>query len=262
MERLLRTAVDAGITYFDTARSYDLSEERLGRHLGAFRQRVTLATKVGYGIPGVDDWTYDAVRIGIDDALRTMRTDYLDVVMLHSCNLGTLEWGEPIRALEDAKAAGKIRLTGYSGENDELRWALHSGRFDVLACSVNVCDQRVFDDVLPVAAEKGIPIIAKRPLANAPWRFAECPKGDYAEEYWWRWTTMRFERAGHSKLETAIRFAAHAPAVATAIVGTHKPEHLLAAKTEVDKGPLPEPLISHIRRRFHECDPGWWIGQI
>src|SRR5450759_4131468 len=69
-EIFLNKVLDAEITLIDTARAYGLSEERIGKYLSSRRQEFILSTKVGYGIPGYKDWTFDCVRAGIDEALR------------------------------------------------------------------------------------------------------------------------------------------------------------------------------------------------
>ena len=265
-ERLVLGALDAGVTRIDTARSYGRSEARLGQILRGRRAQVALVTKVGYGVSGVADWTYQAVAQGVDEALRTLNTDYLDAVLLHSCSEETLAQHECTQALLDAKAAGKLRCVGYSGENAALQRAVHSGCFDVLECSVSVCDQRVLHDVLPQASARGLAVFAKRPLANAPWRFAACPRGDYAEEYWWRWTTMDLSGQGLladlSPAVAALRFAAFAAGVSSVLVGTTRLSHLLMARDAIAQGPLPSWQVAALRARFAACDPGWWIGQI
>lgn len=262
VDSLLQTAFDNGVTLIDTARSYDLSEQRIGHFAKRKRDKLILCTKVGYGIEGAEDWSYDAVSKGIDEALVRMHTDHLDIVYLHSCGLAHLKQGDAIQALTDAKQAGKIRLAGYSGENEALGWAVESGRFDVIECSVNLCDQRGIAWQVDAAAKRGMGVIAKRPIANAPWRFAEVPIGDYAEEYWWRWKTMNIDRQGLEKLETAVRFATFTPGVSCAIAGTHREEHLLQILLAAKKGPLPDDLYRHIRAAFHTNDPGWWVGQV
>jgi len=259
---LLNTAIDLGITLFDTARSYGKSEERIGRILSGRRKEFVISTKVGYGIPGFDNWTYDCVQAGIDEALRFLRTDYIDIVHLHSCPQTTLEWGDPLRALEDGVAAGKVRVVGYSGENEALEWAVASGRFGAVEHSVSICDQRIIEGNLPKEIEKGIGVIAKRPVANAPWRFSECPVSHYAEEYWWRWKTMDINPRGLDWQEIALRFAAFTPGVDSCIVGTINPEHLKRNAEIVKKGPLPADFYEEIRAAFKNNDPGWWIGKV
>ena len=66
--QLLHHALDLGLTLIDTARSYGLSEERIGRHLGRRRDEFVLSTKVGYDAPGHPDWTYGCVIAGVDAA--------------------------------------------------------------------------------------------------------------------------------------------------------------------------------------------------
>ena len=83
--RIINGALDRGVRVFDTARSYGLAEERLARHLGRRRDEAVLVTKGGYGVEGIPDWTGTAVSLGIDRALRTLKTDRIDVFLLHSC---------------------------------------------------------------------------------------------------------------------------------------------------------------------------------
>jgi aryl-alcohol dehydrogenase-like predicted oxidoreductase len=262
VESLLNMVLDSGITLIDTARAYGLSEERIGKYLSRRRNEFILSTKVGYGIDGYENWTYECVRAGIDEALRLLRTEYIDIVHLHSCPLSTLQWGEPLRALEDGVRAQKVRVAAYSGENEALEWSVESGRFGSVEHSINICDQRAIDNVLGAAKAKGLGVIAKRPVANAPWRFAECPVSHYAEEYWWRWKTMDVDPSGLEWQEIALRFAAFTPGVHSCIVGTANPEHLKKNLAIIEKGPLPPKLYEAIRTAFKTNDPGWWIGQV
>lgn len=260
--RLLNTALDLGITLVDTARGYGLSEERIGRHLAHRRAEFVLSTKVGYGIAGHEDWTYGCVRAGIEEALRRLRTDYLDIVHLHSCPRSTLQAGEVLRALHDAAHAGQVRVVAYSGETDALAWAVASGRVGSVEHSLSICDQRVIDDVLPQAATRGLGVIAKRPLANAPWRYTECPKGEYVEEYWWRWKTMALRSHGLAWDALMLRFAAYCPGVHSCIVGTANIDHLRHNVALMEQGPLSPELLAELRQAFKQNDPGWWVGQV
>ena len=70
-----------------------------------------------------------------------MRTDYLDLVQLHSCEIDVLEKGQVIQALLDAKQAGKTRFLGYSGDGDPAMWAIGSGQFDTLQITFNLIHQ-------------------------------------------------------------------------------------------------------------------------
>jgi aryl-alcohol dehydrogenase-like predicted oxidoreductase len=272
VEVLLRTAVELGVTLIDTARSYGLSEERIGRFLGPVRDQVVLSTKVGYGVDGVPDWTGECVRLGVDRALGQLATDRIDIVHLHSCPVDVLARGDVIAALHDAKRAGKIRSAAYSGDNEALEWAAASGQFDSLQLSWSLCDQHAAG-VIERAHRDGLGVIAKRPLANAPWRFSERPVGHEAELYWDRWRALdargeiegggvgglsnEIDRAGVAWDELAVRFAAHYPGVSSAIVGTRQIDHLRHNAGLVARGALPEALVTAVRARFQALGADW-----
>lgn len=255
--RLLGAALDLGFSLIDTARSYGLSEERIGRHIGRRRKEFVLSTKVGYGVPGVADWTGPAVAAGIDAALVKLRTEVLDVVHLHSCPLDVLRNGGVVGPLRRAVDAGKVRAVAYSGDNAPLEWAALEGPFDCLQTSVNLFDQRGLEHAVPAAAARGIGVIAKRALGNAPWRFASRPAGNEAEPYWDRMVAMRLPDFGIAPDELAIRFSAFAPGVATALVASGSPNHLRAVAGAVAKGPLPGDVVRAIRAAFRLHGAAW-----
>ena len=104
-------------------------------------------------------------------------------------------------------------------------------------------------------------MIAKRPVANAPWRFTERPIGDYAEEYWTRWKAMAIDPSDLPWQELAVRFSAYAPGVCSAIVGTRNLDHFLENVEMARKGPLPHDLQQAILDAYAREDTGW-TGQI
>lgn len=252
--------VDLGITFIDTARGYGLSEERIGRHLSWRRNDFILSTKVGYGIPGYQDWTYDCIVAGVHHALQLMRTDHIDIVHLHSCPKETLERGEVISALHKMVQEGKVRVAAYSGENEDLKFALHSKQFNGLMSSVNMFDQRSIDSILLPASQQGIGYIAKRPIGNAPWLHTAKPVRNYCEEYWKRMKVMQLD-FGDEWLDIALRFTAFTPGVSCSIVGTTNLEHIKKNVEIVNKGALPEKTVHKIRTAFQQFDNNW-IGQI
>jgi aryl-alcohol dehydrogenase-like predicted oxidoreductase len=261
VEVLLNAALDQGMTLIDTARGYGLSEERIGKYLSHRRAEFVLSTKVGYDIPGYADWTYDCIIAGIDSALQRLQTDVIDIVHLHSCPIETLRDGAVLDALDEARRGGKIRVAAYSGENDALDFAIASSRFQSIETSINLCDQRGIDRALPRTIALRLGVIAKRPVANAPWRFAQRPIGDYAEEYWLRWRTMNIDPRGFDWQELACRFAAYLPGVHSCITGTTNLDHLRRTAEFVAKGPLPDDLIDVIRQTFKTHDQDW-TGQV
>lgn len=255
--RLLNTALDLGVTLIDTARSYGLSEVRIGRHLAHRRAEFALSTKLGYGISGERDWTAGAVKAGVDEALQRLNTDFIDIVHLHSCDLQTLQACGVMEALLPAQQSGKVGTVAYAGENEALAWAVASGRFGGIECSVNLFDQASLDTSIARGAEQGMGVIAKRSLGNAPWRFDQRPVGDYCETYWERMHQLCFDTLGLPWDEFALRFSAYRPEVSCAIVGTSSIEHLRHNVAIAEKGPLPASAVAAVRQRFLALGAGW-----
>ncbi|MEM6783919.1 MAG: aldo/keto reductase [Bacteroidota bacterium] len=260
VERLLNTVLDAGVTLVDTARGYGLSEERIGRFLAHRRDEFVLSTKIGYGIEGLPDWTPETIRRGIEEARQRLQSDVLDIVHLHSCPADTLRSAGVVDALQEAVEAGTVRVAAYSGENDDLAYALDCGAFGSLQTSLNVFDQRDVDGTVAEARTRGLGVIAKRPVGNAPWRFAERPDGHYAEVYWDRMRAMALD-FGAEWQDIALRFAAFHAGAHSCIVGTTSEAHLQQNVEIVRRGPLPEEVATQIRTAFAP-HAGVWDGQV
>ena len=254
---LLDAVLDAGITLVDTARGYGLSEERIGRHLSGRRAAFVLSTKIGYDIPGLADWTGATITAGVDAALTRLQTDYLDIVHLHSCSLEVLEAGEVIEALTKAVEDGKVRVAAYSGDNEPLEWAAANPAFGSVQTSFNICNQRVIAGGLALAQTHHKGLIAKRPAANAPWRFATRPVGDYSEIYWERWQAMQLDPGPYEWQELALRFAVYQPGVSSAIIGTGNLSHLRHDVALVERGPLPADVVANLYESFQAHDQNW-----
>jgi aryl-alcohol dehydrogenase-like predicted oxidoreductase len=262
VERFLHAALDVGVGFIDTAPSYGLSEARIGRYLTHRRHEFMLSTKLGYGVDGVADWTGECITQGVERALRVMQTDHLDIAHLHSCPRTTLEHTDVIDALERAKRAGKVRAIAYSGENEDLHYAIDCGRFDGFMASLNICDQRVIRDVLPRIAGRGF--IAKRPVANYAWRHATRPEGRYEEAYWERFQIMGLDVASRDWGKTSLRFALGFGDVTSTVVGTATIAHLEHAIDAANLGALDAYEQANLRQKFDEQDRHQhdWRGQI
>ena len=261
-ERILNAVLDEGVTLIDTARGYGSSEERIGRFLSHRRKDFILSTKCGYGIPGVPDWTPECITRGIDEALRLLRTDVIDIMHLHSCPKGTLENDELRGALLRAKEQGKIRVAAYSGENEHRRYALDTHSFTGIQSSLNLCDQRVLHYELPEMLRTGIGYIAKRPIANAFWRFADVPTGDYCEPYWHRARAMGLTPpTGTDWLGYALRFTAFQPGLSSMIIGTKSLDHFRHNIALLEHGPLPQDVLDHTHNLFRRHDNNW-VGEV
>lgn len=266
VERLLHSALDAGLNIIDTAECYPGSEEMIGRAIGGRRQDFFLFTKCGHA-SGFDlpDWDPRMLEMQIDRSLQRLRVDHVDLVQLHSCSKSVLEKGDAIRVLEKARDAGKTRFIGYSGDSQDAVYALQSGKFDTLQTSVSIADQECIELTLPLAARLGIGVIAKRPIANAAWKSPTLPANPYHQEYWRRLDVLKYDFLRlemEQAISIALRFTLAQPGVATAIVGTTKPDRWASNARLLDAGPLNAATIQEIRERWRVSAATGWVGQI
>ncbi len=264
--RLLNTALDAGLNVIDTAECYEQSEKLIGQAVAGRRKDYYLFTKCGHpdGYE-TEDWRPLSLLQTIERSLHRLQTDYLDVIQLHSCSEPELRKGDVIGALQRARERGYARYIGYSGDGNAARHAIECGQFDTLQVSVSIADQQALDLVLPLARERQIGVIAKRPIANAVWKSKRKPKDEYYHTYWERLRELDYEflRADiKDAVATALRFALSVPGVHTAIVGTTKPGRYAENAAILATGPLPAAHFERIRDRWREVANATWVGQI
>jgi aryl-alcohol dehydrogenase-like predicted oxidoreductase len=265
VERLLHSALDAGLNVIDTAECYIDSEEKIGNAVAGRRNDFYLFTKCGHaaGLP-YEDWDPKLLAASIDRSLQRLRTDRVDLVQLHSCSEAHLRQGDVIEVLQQARDAGKTRFIGYSGDSDPARYAVECGAFDTLQTSINVADQEALDKVLPFARERGIGLIAKRPIANAAWKTGKRPASEYHHTYWDRLQLLQYDflqRDLRDAISVALRFTLTVPGVATAIVGTKHPERWRENAELLRAGMLTVDEFEAIRARWHEVAQPDWVGQ-
>ncbi len=265
VEKLLGSALDAGLNLIDTAACYSDSENLIGQAVGHRRNDYFLLTKCGHDGAefGLADWTPALISKSIERSLKRLRTDYLDVVQLHTCEEDTLRDGAVIAELQHARDRGLTRFIGYSGDSDAALWAVQSGVFDTLQISVNIADQEAITRILPAAIERDIGVIAKRPIANAAWIRSWFSRENYVRPYARRLRKLRYPFLKHTAeaVATALRFTLTTPGVHTAIVGTKRPSRWEHNAKLVAQGPLPADVYAVIRARWNEIAPPKWVGQ-
>ena len=272
---ILSALLDSGVNVIDTAASYPGSEESIGDSVSHRRSQFVLISKCGQNFPDLpgDAWSPEVIAATVDRALRQLKTDHLDVMLLHSCELPVLKKGDALAALAKARDEGKIRFAGYSGDNEAAAYAAGLADIAVIETSVSIADQMNLETVLPIARKNNLGVIAKRPIANAAWKESGDQPGfygNYASAYHDRLKQMKLNPAdlgiaGSPKEawpELALRFTLSQPGVHTAIIGTTNPANARANIAAADTGPLPTPALDKIRDAFRRCDPQRkWTGQ-
>jgi aryl-alcohol dehydrogenase-like predicted oxidoreductase len=262
---ILGTALDDGLNVIDTAACYGNSEELIGRAVGHRRKDFYILTKCGHA-SGLrfEDWTPALIEPSIDRSLKRLRTDYLDVAQLHSCDEGQLRQGELTAALQRARDKGKLRYIGYSGDGQAALYAAQCGAFDTIQISISIADQEAIETVLPLARERNIGIIAKRPIANAAWLVGSWwSLGSYTRPYRTRLRRLNYDFLGCQPKEavaSALRFTLSVPGVHTAIVGTTKPSRWQQNAALLAEGPLAQSEYDLIRVRWRSVATSDWIG--
>ena len=219
VDTLLGVALDLGVNVIDTAAMYSDSEEKLGRALRGRRDQFFVFTKCGRCLPprasvtglqlrarrklrramGRADeyeslyWDPSALEWNIEQSLRRLKTDRIDLIQLHSCSEQTLRRGEVIEVLQRSRQAGKVLHTGYSGDGPAACYAIQCGQFDAVQMSINIADQQALDSAVPLARRYGLGVIAKRPVANGLWRSPRLPQPSHHRAYWERLHDLHYD---------------------------------------------------------------------
>jgi predicted aldo/keto reductase-like oxidoreductase len=204
-ETLLNRALDSGINYIDTADCYGDSEEKIGQVLRKRRKEFYLSTKV-------DERDGPGVRAKLDRCLRRLQTEWIDLLFFHDVRGGEYERIFHTGGLEELRKAqkkGEITHLGISIHNNlvMMRQAVESGVFSVLMVAYSALDEdRLTADLLPLAASRGVGLVAMKPLAGG--RLGNTPRS---------WNRPLFR--GESPAQIALRYVLSNPHISCAIPG-------------------------------------------
>lgn len=267
VERLLHGVLDAGINLIDTAPDYQASEEVIGRVLAKRRDEFFLASKCGCLVdrPPVlsggrleHDFSPKNVRAGVEQSLRRLRTDRLDLVQVHSSpSRAVLEANGTIETMQALRREGKLRFLGMSSVLPDLRDHVAMGVFDVFQIPYSAL-QPEHESIVSEAAAAGAGTIIRGGVARGAPDIA--PDRREVQPFWQEFVRLRrdlWTRAGLDELaegmgRTAflLRFVLAHPDLHTTIVGTSKPEHLESNLAAARRGPLPPDVVGEVKRRI------------
>jgi hypothetical protein len=171
--KIIRRAFDLGINYFDTARAYGDSEEKMGIALKDVRDKCVIATKTHQRTKE------DAARIGLKQSLRNLGTDRIDLIQLHGIDdEKTLEKAiskqGSLAALKEARSKGKIDFIGISGHNPRvLAKAIRTGEFDTILVPLNLLFREAIEELIPLAKKLDVGVIVMKPFGGTELGFAQ-----------------------------------------------------------------------------------------
>ena len=235
-ERAVRHAIDCGINLFDVSPYYGrtLAEERLGKALAGRRTEVVLATKCGrYDVAGFD-FSARRVMASVEESLKRLQTDYLDILHAHDIEFGDREQivHETIPALKKLKEQGKVRFIGVTGfPLTVLADVAVRGHTDVAMsyCRYNLLVRDLDTDLAPVLREHGIGLLNASPLHMGI--LTDCgppawhPAPDEVKQAG-KAVAAICRRYGTDVSTVALRFCLDSPHTASTLVGMSLPSHV------------------------------------
>ena len=265
---ILNSVLDCGVNYIDTSPDYGYSEELIGEHISGRRSEYYLASKCGCPIEEPDkphgqrephDYSRANVRAGVEQSLKRMKTDYLDVVQFHvSPARDVLEKNDSVAELLKMKDEGKLRFIGISATIPELKDHIAMGVFDVFQIPYSVVE-REHEDLIHEAAAKGAGIVIRGGLSRAIMIKDESVIDTFppflqsafrARRKLWQETKIDDLLDGMTPMEFMLRFTISNPDLATTIIGTAHPDHRRSNAKVAEKGPLPADLYAEVCKRF------------
>jgi aryl-alcohol dehydrogenase-like predicted oxidoreductase len=255
-QQVLNTVLDNGINFIDTSIDYGESEENIGKYISHRRGEYFLASKCGCivdpsSIPASSTqrfrhiYTRKNITDGINQSLKRMKTDHLDLVQFHgSPSKQVLEQEDAIQTLLDLKREGKVRFIGSSSTLPDLPDLIQMGAFDAFQVPYSALE-REHEALITQAAKAGAGTVIRGGVARGG------PAGA-REELWKVWDRARLDELldGISRVEFMLRFTITHPELSTTIVGTLNPEHLKQNVAAALKGPLPASVYNEAKRRL------------
>lgn len=261
--QLLNEVLDAGINLIDTSPDYGGSEELIGRYVGHRRDEYFLASKCGCLLgpppPGArppfpHDWSAANVRADVEQSLRRLGTDRLDLVQVHmSPSRAQVEADDTVPTLLALRDEGKVRFIGMSGILPNLPDHIAMDVFEVFQIPYSAV-QREHEDLITAAAATGAGTLirggAARGTASEDKNWTVQPlssSGPPAQDRWQAAGLDKLLDDGMSRHEFMLRFTLSHPALSSTIVGTSSLDHLRGNLAIAEKGPLPADLYQRAK---------------
>ena len=253
-EHLLGAVLDGGINFVDTSPDYGVSEDRIGAYLSHRRSEYVLATKCGCNVDARDTggpghiWTREQLLANIEQSLRRLRTDHVDVWQMHNARVDDVDGGGLLEVMREVQAAGKVRHVSISSTMPDITTYVARRAFATYQIPYSAL-QREHELVIGEAAAAGAGVIIRGGVA----------KGEHSARPADRWTLWEsckldeFVAEGESRSGFLLRLTITHPGMHTTIVGTRNPQHLADNLAAVERGTVPEDTYAEIKRRLTEA---------
>jgi len=265
---ILNAVLDSGINFIDTSPDYGVSEELIGEHISGRRDVYFLASKCGCPVnqppPAAGErpphvFTPENIRAAVEQSLRRMRTDHLDLVQFHiSPSRDTLEENGAVDALIELRDEGKTRFIGMSGTLPNLVDHIDMGVFDAFQIPYSALE-REHEDAIRDAAIAGSGTIIRGGVARGAPAADDETLASYPE-FWRPMVEARRDRWQEADLddllddmtpmEFMLRFTLSHPDMHTTIVGTANLAHLANNVAVARKGPLAPDVYEAAKQRL------------
>jgi aryl-alcohol dehydrogenase-like predicted oxidoreductase len=290
--RLLQQAYDLGMTFFDTADTYGngLGETILAKALGGKRSQLTIGTKFGYDFyhhatrRGHEElphnWQPGYVRFAIEESLKRLQTDHIDIYQLHNPRLDAMQRDDLFATLEALKREGKLRAYGPAlgpaiaeRQVEEGAYAIKQRRVDMVHIIYNLLEQMLGQDLFPLGRNHQSSFLVRVPHAsglldgtvNAETVFAEEDHRFHrvsTEERKKQWQVnglkkvqqlgFLWEGTGRTLAQVAIQYILAEPTVASVLPNIYNEHWLHEFVTAPDVPPLTSQELSRISQLYAE----------
>jgi aryl-alcohol dehydrogenase-like predicted oxidoreductase len=268
--RLLNAVLDGGINLIDTSPDYGRSEELIGQHLSHRRDEFFLASKCGCLIeipadaqpPYPHDYSPANVRADVEQSLRRLRTDRLDLVQVHmSPSVEQLRDNQTVETLQELQKEGKVRFIGMSGILPNLPGQIAMDVFDAFQIPYSAV-QRDHEELITAAAATGAGTLIRggaargAPSEDKNWRTGPLSQPAGLGQRNWAASGIGdlLAGSGMTPMEFVLRFTLSHPYLSTTIVGTANAGHLQSNIAIAEKGPLPADLYAEAKSRLQPAD--------
>ena len=242
---LLNLVLDSGINFIDTSIDYGDSEKLIGKFISHRRSEFFLASKCGspIGAEGDHIFTKENITNGINQSLKLLKTDYLDLVQLHNPINNDIEENDVIQTLLDIKKDGKVRFIGTSSFLPFLPDHVAMGVFDTFQIPYSALN-REHENLITSASKSGAGTIIRGGVS----------KGEFGRNREWEnYSKSNLDDLldeGESRTAFLLRFVLSHPHLNTTIVGTKNLEHFKENINTANKGKLSEDIYEEAKKRL------------